>query len=226
MSKRRRTNPNNKFVMLERWFWRCPAWQALPHPARSLYIELELLFTGNNNGDIGLGVRKAMELIGCSFNFTRKMFAELEEKGFARPAQRGAFSWKSRHTTTWILTRYECKGKPATSEFMRWRPPEKQKSDSPRASDGRSTRVRGDPKVPLTDAPQESVKADFDPLSDAPQESLYSIPPIPFSKTAPKRTLTQAAPPSAGPHAQKASLREVAGKRKPRGCGRTSRLAR
>ena len=82
MSKRRRTIPNNTFVMIARWFWRCPAWQALPHPARSLYIELEMLFDGKgNNGDLQMGVRRAMRLIGCSFNFTRKMFAELETRG-------------------------------------------------------------------------------------------------------------------------------------------------
>jgi hypothetical protein len=63
MSKRRRTNPNNKFVMLERWFWRCPAWQALSHPARSLYVELELLYSGSNNGGLFLSIRDAAKLL-------------------------------------------------------------------------------------------------------------------------------------------------------------------
>jgi hypothetical protein len=65
--------PNNKFVMIERWFWRTPAWNALPHAARSLYVEIEMLYTGSNNGEIALGVRKAAELISCSINYTRKM---------------------------------------------------------------------------------------------------------------------------------------------------------
>ena len=71
MSKRRRVNPSNKFVMIERWLWRCPAWQALDL-ARSLYIELEMLYCGTDNGEIPLGVRKATELLGCSFNHARE----------------------------------------------------------------------------------------------------------------------------------------------------------
>jgi hypothetical protein len=179
MTKRRRTNPNNKFVMLERWFWRCPAWQALPHPARSLYVELEMLYTGGNNGEIALSVRQAMERIRCSFNFTCKMFRELEEKGFAKPSQRGSFTWKARHATTWILTLHEYQGRPGSKEFMQWKPTEKQNTDSPRESDGLAARVRGVAQPYLTDSPQESVRADLDPLSDSPQESLivYHLPP-------------------------------------------------
>jgi hypothetical protein len=178
VSKRRRTNPHNKFVMLERWFWRCPAWQALPHPARSLYVEMELLYDGQNNGSIEMGVRKAMRLLQCSFNFARKMFAELEEKGFIKPNQRGSFSWKARHETTWILTKHALKEAPATSEYMRWRQLEKQNPDAPRASDRRSTSVRDTSDRPPTDAPQASVEADSDPFTDAPQESSSSIPPV------------------------------------------------
>ena len=87
MSKRRRTNPNNKFVMLERWFLATPAWQALPHAARSLYVELELEYKGPescNNGKIKLSVRQAAERLSCSINFASKMFAELEARASSR----------------------------------------------------------------------------------------------------------------------------------------------
>jgi len=135
MSKRRRTNPNNKFVMIERWFWRCPAWQALPHAARSLYIELEMRFTGQNNGDLELSVRRAMELIGCSYNYTSKMFGQLEDKGFIKARQRGSFTWKARHSTMWILTLHEYLGRDPTKDFMKWQPPKKQNTDSPQESE-------------------------------------------------------------------------------------------
>jgi hypothetical protein len=199
MSKRRRTNPNNKFVMIERWFWRSEAWQALPHPARSLYIELELRFTGQNNGDIELSVRKAMELLGCSFNFTRKMFADLEAKGFIKARQRGSFGWKARHSTTWILTLHEYLGRSPTKDFMQWKASEMQKTDAPQASDRRSTSVRGAPKTPSTDAPQESEKPKIDPRSDAPQESVLVYHPVPSQKSEPE---SRAAPPAAGPRTQ------------------------
>jgi hypothetical protein len=196
MSKRRRTNPGNKFVMLERWFWRCPAWQALPHPARSLYVELEMLFDGQNNGSLEMGIRRAMTLLGCSFNFTRKMFAELEDKGFVKPNQRGSFSWKGGRETTWILTKHELKGQPPTAEYARWQPSKKQNPDSPRASDGRSRRVREVSETPLTDAPQESVETDSDPFTDAPGESSSSIPP---ASNKSERAKPETAPLSAAP---------------------------
>ena len=165
--------------MLERWFWRCPAWQALPHPARSLYIELEMLYDGQNNGSIEMGVRKAMRLLRSSVNFTRKMFTELEEKGFVKPNQRGSFSWKSRHETTWILTRYQLKDKRATSEYTRWRPAEKQNPVSLGDTDGIPGRYRGAPKAPVTVSPGDIVKPDSDPLTVSPGDTPSSIPPAP-----------------------------------------------
>lgn len=62
-----------------------------------------MLFTGNNNGEIALGLRHAMRLPGCSFNFTWKMFGELEDKGFVKPKQRGSFGWKTRHVRERIV---------------------------------------------------------------------------------------------------------------------------
>jgi hypothetical protein len=201
MSKRRRLNPSNKFVMLERWFWRCPAWQALPHPARSLYIELELLYCGTNNGDISLGVRKAAELLGCSINHTTKMFSELEAKGFIRAAQRGSFNWKTGRATTWILTRYEYHGKPPTTDFMRYhavsaRPtgqtieipglPQKQNAVSPRASDGLTRKDRDDGRPPPTVSPRETVSADSGVATVSPRETGIVYHSLPQTERAPR----------------------------------------
>jgi hypothetical protein len=185
VSKRRRTNPNNKFVMLERWFWRCPAWQALPHPARSLYLELEMLYTGNNNGAIEMGVRKAARLLGCSINLARKMFAELEEKGFAKPNQRGSFSWKARHETTWILTLHEYAGRPGSKDFMQWKPTEKQNTVSPRDTDGITRRYPGALRTLPTVSRGDTVRGDSDPLTVSPGDTSSSIPPVPRSEPEP-----------------------------------------
>jgi hypothetical protein len=136
MSKRRRTNPNNKFVMLERWFWRCPAWQALPHPARSLYIELEMLFTGSNNGELYLSTRDAAKLLRTGVRQARSAFHHLEAGGFIRATRKGSRTRRGeqRLATTWCLTKHpdDVSSKPATSEFMK--PPQKNPTESPEDS--------------------------------------------------------------------------------------------
>jgi hypothetical protein len=118
-----------KYVGLPHWLLRCPAWRALPHAARSLYIEgLELRYNSCNNGDIRLGVREAAEIIGatsrgqCSLQYALNMLRALTEHGFVKPRVKGAFHVKTRFATRWILTRYEREGRPATMDFMQWKP--------------------------------------------------------------------------------------------------------
>jgi DNA-binding transcriptional MocR family regulator len=123
MSKRRRTNPNNKFVMLERWFWRCEAWQALPHPARSLYIELEMLYTGSNNGELFLSIRDAAKLLHTGARQAQAAFQALEAGGFIRATRKGSRTRRGeqRLATCWRLTKHadDVSGTPASSDFMK-----------------------------------------------------------------------------------------------------------
>lgn len=119
-----RTDPTySKHVRLYDWMMRSDAWQHLSHAARSLYIELERRHNGANNGDLHMSIREAADLLRCSKNHAHACFKELEAKGFIRPGQRGAFSLKQRHATTWILTTYGLPHDPRpTKEFMSWRP--------------------------------------------------------------------------------------------------------
>ena len=197
MSKRRRTNPNNKFVMLERWFLATPAWQALPHAARSLYVELELEYKGPescNNGKIKLSVRQAAERLSCSINFASKMFAELEDKGFIKVNQRGSFGWKVKHSTTWILTKHPKAGRPATADFMTWKaaPENLELGIAGRDRSG----SRGETEAPETDVSDitsvsrgETENADSDPLSVSPH--IFSLPPVPFEESASEKSEPQ-----------------------------------
>jgi hypothetical protein len=124
-----------------------------------------MLYTGSNNGEIGLSVRQAARLLHCSVTFARRMFAELEGKGFVRPNQRGAFKWKARHSTTWILTLHEYQGRPGSKEFMQWKPPEKQNSVPPRDTDGATPWHRGTVETASTVLRHGTEKPDSDPLS-------------------------------------------------------------
>jgi hypothetical protein len=168
MSKRRRVNPQNKFVMLERWFWRCAAWQALPHPARSLYIEMEMLYSGDehsNNGEIAMSIDRAAQLIGHSPGYTSKMFKALESGGFIKANQRGDFNWKARQATTWFLTKHPCKGRAPTAEYMHWQPPENSKhgiaARHRKVSPHDTVRPIGHQKSRSTVSPHDTVQAGF-----------------------------------------------------------------
>ncbi len=93
--------------------------------ARCLEMELKALYNGANNGDLFLSVREAADRLNIADNTASKAFKELEAKGFITPKQKGSFSWKKRHATSWILTEFEFNGKLATKDFMRWQVQEK-----------------------------------------------------------------------------------------------------
>lgn len=90
--------------------------------ARCLEMELKALHNGSNNGNFFLSVREAAKRLGIAPNTAARAFNELEEKGFIKPKQKGAFAWKVRHATSWILTEFEYNGQLATKDFMRWQP--------------------------------------------------------------------------------------------------------
>jgi DNA-binding transcriptional regulator YhcF (GntR family) len=98
--------------------------------ARCLEIELKAFYNGSNNGDLFFSIRDAAKKLGVAHNTASKAFKELEEKGFIKARQKGAFQWKTRQATSWILTEYEYNGKVATKDFMRWRPEEKTRTQN------------------------------------------------------------------------------------------------
>jgi len=100
-----------------RWMHRCPAWQHMSVGARSLYIELKMLYTGQNNGELFMSVRDAAHRLNIGKTHAAKCFRELEAHGFIRPKTIGeygrgrAFDLKSNiarrgEATTWILTEH------------------------------------------------------------------------------------------------------------------------
>jgi DNA-binding transcriptional regulator YhcF (GntR family) len=81
-----------------------PAFRALSGNAVKLMALLNKRYNGANNGDVAMSVREAAAEVGCSVNHAHKCFRELEGAGFIVPTQRGSFTWKKRHATTWRLT--------------------------------------------------------------------------------------------------------------------------
>jgi hypothetical protein len=112
------------------------AWRSLPVGPRALLVELYALHNGSNNGEIFMSDREAGRRLGASKSSAHRWFAVLEARGFLRARQRGAFSLKSRHATTWILTEFNFAGQPPTKDFMHWQPPENSKHGFTGGTDG------------------------------------------------------------------------------------------
>ncbi len=63
--------------------------------------------------------REAAGLLDVGKTTAYLAFVELQELGFIRIAQRGAFTIKNRRASTWILTEFDYNGCAATKDFMK-----------------------------------------------------------------------------------------------------------
>lgn len=111
-----------KHVRQYEWMLASPAYRSLPCYERCLLTELVRRYNGVNNGNFPMSVREAASLLGTGKNQAAKAFHGLEDRGFIKPNIKGAFTWKARHATTWILTEYRFNGEPPTKDFMKWKP--------------------------------------------------------------------------------------------------------
>lgn len=142
--RHRRANPFVRHVRLHYWMMDSAAWRHMRPIARALLVQLYSLFNGMNNGDLFLSVRDAAQALNVTANTAMKAFGELETHGFIRARQRGAFTLKIRHATTWILTEFPHGTELPTKDFMRWAPPAgKENTVSKIQTDGMKNSDRG-----------------------------------------------------------------------------------
>ena len=111
-----------RFVMLEHYLLHSLAWQSLSLGARCLLMEVWRRHNGINNGEISYSVREAAKDLRCSKDSAAKWFQELVAKGFLKARRRGSFTYKARHATQWEIAAEPYRGKPASKDFMRWKP--------------------------------------------------------------------------------------------------------
>jgi DNA-binding transcriptional MocR family regulator len=100
-----------------------PAWRAMSHGARSLYIALKRRYNQNNhnNGRLFISQRVASREIGSSFNQVARWFRELQHHGFIVQTQTGCLGIEGRGKAPhWRLTEIGYMNDPPTREFMRW----------------------------------------------------------------------------------------------------------
>lgn len=102
----------------------CPAYRTLSPDARSLLIELRALYRPAQGNVVYLSVREAMTRIGIGQRRTQAAFADLLERGWITVEQRGSFTQKIRHATSFRLENEAtaAPGAEPTKTYMRWRP--------------------------------------------------------------------------------------------------------
>lgn len=118
-----RSRIDAKHVRLHEFLLASTAWQSLNCYARCTLIELYRLHNGSNNGTIYLSQRDLARRLGSSRATAINALAQLQDCGFIVVTERGGFSRKVKHASSWRLTEFEYNGKVPTKDFMRWPKP-------------------------------------------------------------------------------------------------------
>jgi hypothetical protein len=113
---------SDRFIRLPHYLVKSPAWRTMPDGAKALLIEVWLRHNGVNNGEISFGCGEAGKLLGCSTPKAWRMFKILIERSFLIVVRDACFDTKNKAARTWRITAEKCGDKPATKDFMKWRP--------------------------------------------------------------------------------------------------------
>ncbi len=115
-----------RFVSLPHYMLGSQAWRSLSPVARSVFIELAVIYNGSNNGRLALSVRDAAERVCCSKNTASRALTELTQKGFIDLCSHAHFDRKTPHAAEYRLTMHSCdrSQQRASKAFMSWRPDE------------------------------------------------------------------------------------------------------
>jgi hypothetical protein len=111
------------FVPLLKETLDAPAWKALSHGARSLYVALKRFYNVNihNNGRIFLSQRDAAEQLGSGLTQIARWFRELQHYGFIRMSRPGGLGVSGRGVAPhWRLTELGYMKELPTRDFLRW----------------------------------------------------------------------------------------------------------
>jgi hypothetical protein len=111
------------FVPLLKETLASPAWRALSHGARSLYVCLKARYSSNlhNNGRIWVSQRMARNEIRSGTNEIARWFRELEHYGFIVQTKGGSLGLNGKGTAPhWRLTECGHMRDPPTRDFMKW----------------------------------------------------------------------------------------------------------
>jgi DNA-binding transcriptional MocR family regulator len=118
---------SGRWLTLQHWFLKSPAWRGLPCVARALYLEIAMRYNGSNNGRISYSAREAAQALKISKATACRALELLRARGFIACTRKGAFSLKAKpEASEWRLTEHANDVIPAhaTKDFMSWQPEE------------------------------------------------------------------------------------------------------
>ena len=110
---------HKRFVAFDYPLLETDAFKYLNGGAFKLLALVKKRYNGLNNGHISFSVREGRDLLGCSVNTISRYFDELVDKGFLRVKEKGSFSYKKRHASTWIITSDEYNNQ-KSRDFKHW----------------------------------------------------------------------------------------------------------
>jgi hypothetical protein len=136
-----------------------PAWRAMSHGAKALFIALKRRYfhTNHNNGRIFLSQRLAAKELGSHHNEIARWFRELQHYGFIVMMSPGCLGLEGRgKAPRWRLTELGYMRELPTRDFARWNgtPFKDQKTDSRAGRPARCVR-----ETPHTDVPENRAPA-------------------------------------------------------------------
>jgi hypothetical protein len=121
MSARRDKGRLSPFVPLLKGTMKEPAWIALSHGARSLYVALKGRFNSKLGNAVYLSVRVAAEEIGSNKDYVARWFRELQHYGFIVMVSPGHLGVEGRGKAPhWRLTEEWFAGQAPTHDYQQW----------------------------------------------------------------------------------------------------------
>jgi hypothetical protein len=152
MSRRKDKGRLPPFVPLFTSTLDAPAWKALSHGARSLYIALKRRYNrdDHNNGRIYLSQRDAAEEIGSHHNEIARWYRELRHYGFIVMHSPGSLGVEGKGKAPhWRLTEIGYMHEPPTRDFARW--------NGQKFTDRKTESRAGNPAHPVPEMAHTSV---------------------------------------------------------------------
>jgi hypothetical protein len=121
MKPRNKGRIGGPFVPMLKSTMKEPAWIALSHGARSLYVALKSRYNSTLGNAVYLSVRTAAKEIGSNKNYLTRWFRELEYYGFIVMVSPGHLGVEGRGKAPhWRLTEEWYLGEPPTRDYQRW----------------------------------------------------------------------------------------------------------
>lgn len=163
MSDKFRRKKEPKHIRLYATIMASEAWRHLSGNAIKVLLALVARDDGTRNGTISFSVREASETANLSVPTATRCLQELVELGFIRCTEKGAFSRKVSHASTWRYTWAAWPGgAPAapTRDFEKWEPDEKTRCKNFRGTVQNSLTPAGEAPVTVKEictAPDETA---------------------------------------------------------------------